>query len=50
VNKYDIYDNYDGNNKSKDLMVCRFVAIIRETRNSSSTLNGKLIENICIRS
>ena len=46
MNKYDTYDNYDGNDKSKDVMVCRFVAIIRETRNSCSILNGKPIENI----
>ena len=46
MNKYDTYDKYDGNNKSKEVMVCRFVAIIKETRNSCSILNGKLIENI----
>ena len=34
MSKYDTYDNYDGNNKYKDVMVCCFVAIIRETRNS----------------
>lgn len=46
MNKYDTYDKYDGNNKSKEVTVCRFVAIIRETRNSCSILNGKPIENI----
>ena len=46
MNKYDSYDNYNGNNKAKDVMACRFVAVIRETRNSCRILNAKPIENI----
>jgi hypothetical protein len=46
TNPYDTYDNYNGNNKSKDVMVCRFVAVIRETRNSYRILSAKPNENI----